>query len=353
MNCHPFVRLRGDTVKGAAAGQPGQVVFVDFPEPEAQEQDVILSVSACGVCATDVKMVQKGAKDTRFALGHELAGKVIKTSSSQAWKIGQRVAVAPYLPCDQCYYCTHGQPALCRNLYAISIMPGGLAERVLVPAELARRGMFALPDDLSDEAAALAEPLGCVIKGLEDAHLQPGDSLVVIGDGPMGQLVAAAGKALGCSMVIMAGMTEHRLKFAQGLFADRTIDISRENLKEVVSECTEKRGADVVLVTVSSGETLTDGISLVRPGGWVNAFAGVPEGTHIELDVRKLHYQQYNLTGSSGLGPLDMKKALGLLQAGKVDFSRIITARFPFSQAAEAVAYMEKRVGLKAMVTFS
>ena len=340
-------------MKGAAAGQPGQVILVDYPEPVAQEQDIILSTTACGVCATDVKMVQKGAPDTRFALGHELTGKVIKASSTQVWKVGQRVAVAPYLPCDQCYYCKHGQPALCTHLYEISILPGGLVERVLVPSELARRGMFALPDELSDELAALAEPLGCVIKGLEDSHLQAGDSLVVIGDGPMGQLAAAAGKALGCSIVIMAGMTAHRLATAQGAFADRTVDISKDNLKDVVNEYTEKRGADVVLVTVSSGETLADGIGLVRPGGWVNSFAGVPDGTHIELDVRKLHYQQYHLTGSSGLAPHNMKKALELLHSNKVDFSRVITGRFVFPQVAEAVAYMEQRVGLKAMVTFS
>lgn len=340
-------------MKGAAAGQPGQVVLIDFSEPSALDQDVILSTSACGVCATDVKLVQKGAKDTRFALGHELVGKVIKTSSSLAWKIGQRVAVAPYLPCDQCYYCQHGQPGLCTHLYDISIMPGGMAERVLVPYELARRGMFTLQDELSDELAALAEPLGCVIKGLEDAHLQAGDTLVVIGDGPMGQLTAAAGKGLGCRTVIMAGMTEHRLKAADGLFADRTVDIRRENLLEVVGEYTEKRGADVVLTTVSSADTLADCIGLVRPGGWVNAFAGVPEGKPIELDVRKLHYQQYHLTGSSGLAPKNIKSALELLQSHTVDFSRVITARFPFPQVAEAVAYVEKQVGLKAMVTFS
>lgn len=340
-------------MKGAAAGQPGQVILVDYPEPQAQEGDIILSTLVCGVCTTDVKMVRKGAKDTHFALGHELTGKVIKASTSHSWKIGQRVAVAPYLPCNHCYYCKHGQPALCTNLYAISIMPGGMVERVLVPSELARRGMFAVPDGLSDELAALAEPLGCVVKGLEDAHLQVGDTLVVIGDGPMGQLAAAAGKTLGCSTVIMAGLTEHRLKAAQGLFADRIININKENLKEVVEACTEKRGADIVLVTVSSGETLKDGIELVRPGGWVNAFAGVLDGTHIELDVRKLHYQQYNLTGSSGLAPLHMKKALELLQSRTVDFSKIISALFPFPMVADAVAYMENRVGLKALVTFS
>jgi L-iditol 2-dehydrogenase len=339
-------------MKGAAAGDPGSVVLVEYLEPEGLEKDVILATSVCGICATDVKMVQKGARDTRFALGHELAGRVIKGSTASGWQVGQRVVVAPYLPCGKCFYCLHGQGALCLHLYDISILPGGLAERVLVPAELAQRGMFAIPDGLDDETAALAEPLGCVVKGLEDAHLQPGNSLCVIGDGPMGQLAAAAGKGMGCSLVIMAGMTEHRLKAARGLFADQTVDVSQANLKEVVGSSTAGRGADVVLVTVSSGETLADGISIVRPGGWVNAFAGVPEGTRIELDVRKVHYQQYNLTGSSGLTPQHMQKALDLLQSRKVDFSKVITRRFAFPQVAEAVAYTEKRTGLKAMVIF-
>jgi L-iditol 2-dehydrogenase len=340
-------------LKGAAAGKPGEVIVVDYPEPEPQEQDIVLTALACGVCTTDIKTVQKGAKDTHFALGHELSGKVVKASDRLDWKVGQRVVVAPYLPCGMCYYCSHGQPALCTDLYSISINPGGMVEQVLAPYELARRGMFAIPPNMTDEEAALAEPLGCVVKGLEDAHLQPGDSLVVIGDGPMGQLAAAAGKALGCGQVIMTGVTAHRLNAARGIFADRTIDVSQEDPLEVVMQCTGGRGADIVLVTVSSGETFADGIRLVRPGGWVNAFAGVPEGTFIQLDVRRIHYKQYNLTGSSGLGPLNMKKALELMSARKVDFSKVISARFTFPHVAEAVDYMIKRVGLKAMVNFN
>ncbi len=296
--------------------------------------------------------MQKGAKDTRFALGHELVGSVIKASVSQEWKEGQRVAVAPYLPCGQCFYCTHGQAALCTHLYEVSISPGGLVERVLVPAELARRGMFALPDELSFELAALAEPLGCALKGLEDVQFQPGASLLVIGDGPMGQLVAAAARSLGAGLVIVAGMLEHRLQVARDCFANVVVDVTKEHLQNVVADCTDKRGADFVLVTVSSGDALADGIAAVRPGGTVNAFAGVPEGTHIELDVRKLHYRQYRLTGSSGVAPDHMKKALELLEAQKVDFTKIISAYFPFPRVAEAVTYVENRLGLKAIVTF-
>ena len=227
---------RGEALKGAAAGQPGQVVIVDYPSVEAGVEDLILAPTACGICATDVKQVQKGAKDTRFALGHELVGTIKKTSSNQPWKQGQRVAVAPYLPCGECYYCKHGQGALCSHLYEISILPGGLAEEVLIPAELGRRGTFPLPDDLPDETAALAEPLGCVLKGLEDAHFHPGGSLLVIGDGPMGQLAAAAGRAMGADLVIMAGATDHRLLHARKYFADAAIDVTRKNLKDAEKE---------------------------------------------------------------------------------------------------------------------
>jgi L-iditol 2-dehydrogenase len=339
-------------VKGAAAGQPGEVRIVSFPEPEAQDKDAVLEVLACGICATDVKLVQKGATNTRYALGHELVGRVVHAPAGSRWALGQHVVVAPYLPCGACYYCTHGQPTLCTTLFQFSPLPGGLAERVLVPAELAERGMFPVPSGMSDELAALAEPLGCVVKGLEDSRLAAGDALLVIGDGPMGQLAAAAGKALGASPVIVAGMTDHRLANAKRHFADLVVDVNHEDLHAAVMAVTSGRGADVVLVAVSSGEALATGISMVRPGGTVNSFAGVPDGTTIDLDVRKVHYQQYFLTGSFGTAPQYMYKALDLIKNSHVEFGSVISACYPFNQTGEAVAYVERQLGLKAMVTF-
>ena len=339
-------------MKGAAAGQPGMVNIVEFPEPVARSGDMIIRSLACGICATDIKLVQKGAKEIKYALGHELVGEVIRPPENNKWKAGQHVAVAPYLPCGKCYYCKQDQFTLCTDLYKVSYMPGGLAERVLIPADLAARGTFLVPEKMSDELAALAEPLGCVVKGLEDAHFQAGDTLLVIGDGPMGQLTAAAGRCGDASKVIVAGMTEHRLQTARKYFADAAVDVTKDDLRSVVDDFTDKRGADVVVVAVSSGDALKNGISMVRPGGTVNAFAGVPDGTQIELDVRKVHYQQYFLTGSFGTAPVHMAKALDLLQEGKVDFSPILSARYRFPQVAEAVAHVENRAGLKAMVTF-
>ena len=321
--------IKGEILKGAAAGKPGEVIFVDYPTPAAGEDDLLLAPTACGVCTTDVKQVKKGAVDTRFALGHEVVGKITKSSQSQEWKIGQRVAVSPYLPCGNCFFCKRGQEALCSHLYEISISPGGMAEEILIPGELGRRGTFALPDDLADEAAVLAEPLGCVLKGLEDSRFSMGGSLLVIGDGPMGQLASAAGQALGAEQVIMAGATEYRLQLAREYFNVTGVDVTKTDLITEVKRLTENRGADCVLVAVSSGETIADGISCVRPGGSVNAFAGVPDGVEISLDVRRLHYQQYHLTGSSGVTPKHMKMALKLLNNRKIDFSKLLHQLFP------------------------
>jgi len=340
-------------VKAAVAGQPGQVIIADFPNPVAGEQDVIVETLACGICATDVKLVQKGAKEIKYALGHEMAGRIIQVPKYSQWKIGQQVVIAPYLPCGQCFYCQHGQLTLCTNLYDVFPQPGGLAEQILVPPELALRGMFPIPAGMSVALAAMAEPLGCVVKGLEDSHLKAGDTLLVLGDGPMGQLAAAAGKAMGARLVIVAGMTDHRLASAKRNFADLVVDVRREDLRQIVAGVSDQRGADVVLVAVSSAEALAAGIANVRPGGTVNSFAGVPESTCIELDVRKVHYQQYYLTGSFGTTPEHMLKALGLMQSSGLDFSNIITATYPFPQVGEAVSYVEHQLGLKTMVTFS
>jgi threonine dehydrogenase-like Zn-dependent dehydrogenase len=209
-----------------------------------------------------------------------------------------------------------------------------------------------LADSLPDEIAALAEPLGCVIKGLEDCRLSAGDSIVVAGDGPMGILAAAAARALGARPVIVSGMTPHRLNLARTHFADFVVDVSKEDLVVETKKATEGRGADIVLVAVSSGQVLADAMQCVRPGGIINAFAGVPDGTTLSVDVRWLHYKQTYLTGSFGTAPDHMQKALNLLDSGKIDGTAIVTKVFPFAQVEEAFAYSRERTGLKAVIKF-
>lgn len=339
-------------MRGASAGNPGEVRIVDFPEPELGKGEIILSPLACGICTTDVKFVMKGTNETGYALGHELAGVITEASPSSGWTVGQKVVVAPYLPCGACYYCLHDQPGLCTHLYDSVLIPGALAERVRIPRDLARRGCFEIPEGLDPVTASLSEPFGCVIQGFEACRIAPGDSLLVVGDGPMGLISAAAARAWGAYPVIVAGMMDHRLETARRYYADHVIDITRQDLASITRSLTGGRGADIVMVAVSSGEALESGIQCVRPGGVVNSFAGVPEGTTISLDVRKLHYQQFYLTGSSGVAPTHLRQALHLLASHRVETGPLITARYSFDAVGDAVAYAAGRVGLKAVIVF-
>ncbi len=129
-------------MRAAVPGKPGQVEIVNLPDPVLEKGDILIAPRSCGVCATDVKFVKAGAEQQKYALGHEVAGVVIKTTPGSSWQVGQKVVVAPYLPCGGCYYCRHGQPALCKDLYKVSLQPGGIAEEVLVPKRLAEEGSW-------------------------------------------------------------------------------------------------------------------------------------------------------------------------------------------------------------------
>jgi len=339
-------------MKAAAAGQPGKIQIVDFSEPKVGSGDVMLAALACGVCATDIKSILKGSEKPDYALGHEVVGRVVEAGEKSGWAIGQRAVAAPYLPCGACYYCLHDQPTLCKHLFETSIFPGGMSEKVFIPADLVKRGLIQVAESISDEHASLAEPLGCVVKGIEDSRVHPGDSVLIIGDGPMGLMAAAVARAYGAFPVIVAGMTPGRLEEAREKFADVVIDVSQSKPEDEIKKYTGGRGADVVIAAVSSGEVLETAIRCVRPGGVVNAFAGVPEGTILPLDVRVLHYKQIFLTGSFGTAPVYMVKALQLLEHKKVSGDAIVTACFHFSKVQEAIDYSIQRRGLKAVVTF-
>jgi threonine dehydrogenase-like Zn-dependent dehydrogenase len=159
-------------------------------------------------------------------------------------------------------------------------------------------------------------------------------------------------KYYGADLVMVSGMTPHRMEVIGEQYADIVVDVTQRDLWAEVEKATKGRGADVVMSTVSSAEALETGIQCVRPGGSVNAFAGVSDGTTIDLDIRKLHYKQFVLTGSFGVAPHHLYKAMELFKSGRIDVGSVLTASFPFGEADEAIAYVRDRIGLKATVTF-
>jgi len=336
----------------AIAGAPGQVIWAERDLPPLGPGEVLLEPLACGICTTDVKAVRRGAAGEKaHGLGHELVGRILSTGERSPWPLAQRVIAAPYVPCGQCRFCLSGQLTLCEHLFENSLDPGGLAERVRVPRAIAERGLFAVPDGLPSEVAALCEPVGCCVHAIEDCAVGAHDTVLIVGDGPMGLLNAAVARAYGAAQVLVAGLTPARLQLATH-YADVAIHVGKEDLEARVRALTSGRGADVVLVAVSSPEAVANGLRSLRPGGVLNVFAGVPEGTMLPLDLRRLHYEQIRLTGSFGLAPGHLCRALDLLANGRIDVAPLITGRFPFSQVQAAVDYASQQAGMKAVVSF-
>jgi L-iditol 2-dehydrogenase len=340
-------------VKAVVAGAPGCVEWIELDEPAVELGGVVLRPLACGICSTDVKQVRAGYEGgPRYALGHELVGEVIAAGEGAAWSPGDQVAAVPYLPCGACAYCREGQPTLCPHLFEVTLQPGALAERVLVPRALAERGLFPLPPELPLATAALAEPIGCCVQAVEACAVRPGMSVLVVGDGPMGLMNATVARAYGAQPVLVAGLTPQRLAVARQHYADAVIDAGAGDLGVEVRERTGGRGADVVIVAVSSAEAILAGLEGLRPGGVLNAFAGVPQDTILPLDLRRLHYEQWLLTGSFGLAPVHLERALRLLASGQAQAGPLITATFAFEDIQAAMDYALEMQGLKAVVLF-
>lgn len=339
-------------MRAVKAGEPGHAVWAIQETPQLGPGDLLVTPIACSICTSDLKLVRRGHSGPNpYALGHELVARVVQ-SDHPHHPIGQRVVVAPYLPCGTCDFCRQDQPTLCEHLFENAPEPGGLAEWIRIPARLAEAGLVPVPESVSSDSAALTEPLACCVQALDSCRVSPGDVVLVVGDGPMGLLNAAAARAYGASLVVVAGLTPARLEVASRHYAERVLDVRSQDLTREIKALTSGRGADVVLVAVSSTDAAENGLRALRRGGRFNMFAGTPEGTHLPLDLHRLHYDELILTGSFGAAPSHLKHALDLIASGKVDLSPLITGRYPFDRALDALDHMATQAGLKAVVLF-
>jgi len=333
---------------------PGSIRIEDTPPPVPAPGEVLVAVDACGVCATDLKTFVRGHPKIRpgSGLGHEVAGVVVDAPASMRWRRGMRVAVAPYVPCGECGQCRRGRFSLCPSLFTQLLDPGGFSEFIRVPERIAARGMIELPDALPAEAACFAEPVACCLHGLSLVHLGSGDSLLVIGDGVMGLLQAAIGRALGAHPIIVSGMTTDRLAMAGGV-ADIVVHAGRDDVAATVREATDGEGADVVMVSVADVGAAELALRLVKKGGAINLFAGMPAGAVLPLDMNRVHYDEVLVTGSFGFGPDDFRRAVELIADGTLDVTRFVTTSVSLDDIVAALEKLARMEGLKTVVRCS
>ena len=327
---------------------PGDIAIEQMNLPCLDPGDLLVEIAACGLCATDVKTFVRGHPKIRpgAVLGHEMVGVVVNGGGN--WRPGDRVAVAPYCPCGVCRHCRRGQPTLCGQLFSRVIEPGGLAEFIRVPAALIDDLVVRVPDHLSSAQASLAEPFACCLHVLESCAVGPGDSVLVIGDGPMGLMQAAAARALGASSVIVAGMTPHRMEYAART-ADRVIDVNVEPLESTVKGMF-RDGLDVVIVSVASTEAVSAALLLASRGGIVDLFAGTAQGSMISVPANLIHYDGVRLQGTFGFSPAHFRSSLEWIATGRINFDALITGLVPMAGVADALGDASQQLGIKTVM---
>jgi L-iditol 2-dehydrogenase len=325
-----------------------RVEQVDRPTIAADDE-VAIRIHACGICPSDLRPytgLRPANRPTPYTPGHEWAGEVVDAGDAvDGFCVGDRVVPSWRLVCGRCYYCVRGQHNFCLNL-ARGRVRGGFAEHGVAAAD----ALYRIPDELSYPEACFAEPLACCINGHLDSDVALGDDVVVIGAGPIGllhlQLATHAG-----ARVWVSELLSERLVVAGNLGAHMQIDASHVDPVRWVSDHTDGRGADVVIVAVGAPQALAQALEMAGNCSTVNFFAGTYPPTALQIDPNLLHYKQIRLTGSHDYAPAHFEHALKLLQTGTVKAAPLISHQLPLAQVQEGFDLVAGRRGLKAVIT--
>jgi len=310
----------------------------DIPVPEIRAGEVLVKIKAATTCGTDLKIFQRGYVKKVIKLpavfGHEWAGEVVQVGKGLDWpKEGMRIRAGNSAPCLHCSMCQKGKFNLCENMIWLW---GAYAEYIKVPARMVLVNMQEIPQHVSYEEAAIAEPLACVLHGAEEAGVKLGDTVTIIGAGPIGLLHLLTAKKKGAGKIISVDLVEGRLSFAEKLGADETINAGKENVLEKVRQLTDGYGADVVVEAIGLPATWEQALKLVRKGGTVLEFGGCPPGTEFKVDTELLHYGEVTVRGAFHATPLHFKKALNLIASRTIDVRPLVTRKMPLEEIKEA-----------------
>jgi L-iditol 2-dehydrogenase len=293
---------------------PGDLRLEEVPKPEPGPGEVLVEVEVALTDGTDAKTFRRGhpllLAETPSPFGHEFAGVDVET--------GRRVVAANSAPCGECAACRRGEETLCENR---PFLNGAYAEYLLVPARIAERNMLPVPDGLAPEVAALVEPLACCLHGVECAEIQAGQTVAVLGPGPIGLMLCAAGKDAGAHVAVVGGRLERR-----------------ELVPAFGGELGDGHGADVVIEAVGTEEAWRDALELVRPGGLVLFVGGRERGSEFPVDTFRLHYEELTLRGAFHHAPRHVRAALAFLASGAYPWEELITHRVGLEEVPQLFA---------------
>src|SRR5271169_3746657 len=314
--------------------------------PQAGPGELVVRVGAALTCGTDLKVYRRGYHAMMLKppipFGHELAGVVEEVGAGvTAFKVGDRVVALNSAPCDVCFFCRHGQQNLCEDLLFNN---GAYAEFLRVPARIVEKNTLTVPADVPLEHAALTEPLACVVRGLEESGAGAGDTMVVIGAGPIGLMFMHAAEIAGVEVIAVV-KRENQVGAAKLFGASKVVlvDAAKDVVAATRALTNEGRGADVVIEAVAAPATWEWAVDMVRKGGLVNFFGGPPSGTKVKLDTNRLHYGDITLKASFHHTPATCRTAFELVTSGRFKCAEYITGRAGLDEVPAIFAGMMHR----------
>ena len=336
---------------------PGDIRVEDLPRPDCGEDELLVKVDACAVCGTDLKTFRHGNPRIKppLTMGHEFTGVVeeIGSAATGQFAAGDRIVMATSISCGTCFYCGRGWPNLCQNLAPMGFSyPGGMAEYVIIPALAMENGhVIKTPTGMAAEHAALAEPVSCAVNSLSHCDLQPGDTVLVLGAGPLGLMNACVARGLGAGKIILSEVSPARLAQAAGFHFDVVVNSADQDLAECVMSETGGVGADIAIVAAPAAAPQEQAVHLVRKRGTVVLFASLPKGNStLNIDSRAIHYNELRVVGTSDSAPHHVKKAVDLLASGQVPADKLATHVLPLDQIHRAYELMENGQALRVVL---
>lgn len=318
---------------------------------EPGEGQVLVKVSACGVCGTDVHIYHGGKGSAEVAppviLGHEFSGHIVKLGSGvTGLEVGQLITVDPNIYCGKCRPCRQGQKQMCHHMRAVGVnMDGGFADYCLVPYAQC----VPVPQGTDPELAALAEPLACCLHGIDRVGIRPGENVLVIGGGTIGQVMLQLARLAGAAKVVLSEPVALRRELALRLGADAAIDPIHEDLQQRLSELLSRDGADVVIECVGNPRTSAQAIDAAAGCGRVMLF-GVPNPDAVlQTKMHPIFQKELTIMGSF-VNPDTHSRAVALLSSGQLKLKELITHRFPVSRLEEAIKMQTGSESIKVLV---
>jgi L-iditol 2-dehydrogenase len=315
--------------------------------PEIDRGDILVRVQVALTCGTDVKVFQRGYHARMIVppavFGHELAGDVVAAGQDVTrFKLGQRVVAANSAPCEACYFCERGQQNLCEDLLFNN---GAYAEYIRIPSRIVERNTYEIPAHVSYQDAALVEPLACVLRGLEESGIRKGDTVAIIGLGPIGLMFVRLAKVYG-ARVIAIGRRKTQLDRAAAMGAAELIGTATvPQPAAMVRQLTGGRGADIAIEAVGNPETWHWAVDMVRRGGTVNFFGGCPNESRVSLDTSRLHYSEITCKASFHHTPAHIRKALDIVSNGDISAKDFVNGEEPLTNLLEVMRHLMSHNG--------